>query len=107
MLHCSATADDAAREEAFLFDPRRHSPAVFRHCSALIIKPHAFAAGHTGAILQAVLDAGLEVSGLRAMALEGRDIQDLLEAYKGPLGAPVTPATVGRDGPVGRPFRHC
>jgi nucleoside-diphosphate kinase len=33
--------------------------------------------------MQALLDSGLEISGVRTLAMEGRDIEDYLEAYKG------------------------
>ena len=66
-----------------MFARERSIPAVFRHCSALVIRPHAVKAKAAGQIIQAVLDSGMEISGLRSVALEGRDIEDYLEPYKG------------------------
>ena len=68
-----------------MFARERSIPAVFRHCSALVIRPHAVKAKAAGQIIQAVLDSGMEISGLRSVALEGRDIEDYLEPYKGVL----------------------
>ncbi|KAA0168462.1 hypothetical protein FNF27_00903 [Cafeteria roenbergensis] len=84
-VHVSATPAAAASEEAFMFARERSIPAVFRHCSALVIRPHAVKAKAAGQIIQAVLDSGMEISGLRSVALEGRDIEDYLEPYKGVL----------------------
>lgn len=83
VVHCSATPDAAARELDFFFERERTEPAVFDNCAALIIKPHAVAARATGAVLSAVLAAGLEISGVRTRSLERADIEDFLEAYKG------------------------
>lgn len=82
-IHVSASQAEADRETAFLFSGERTEPTVFRHCSAVIIRPHAVRERSAGKIIQALLDAGLEVSGMRTTALEGRDIDDYLEAYKG------------------------
>ena len=83
LVRTSASPAAGAAEVAYLFDRTYPHPAVCTHCSALIVKPHAVAAGHTGAILQAVLSAGLEVSALRSAALSRGDAADLFEPYKG------------------------
>jgi nucleoside diphosphate kinase len=82
-IHVSASVEDADREMAFLLSPERSYVPEYTHCSALLIRPHAVRAKETGKIVQQVLDSGLEISALRSCAMEGQDIEDYLEAYKG------------------------
>ena len=73
----------AAAELSFIFEARRAPTAVCTHCAVAIVKPHAVAAGLTGALLDALLGAGLEVSAARSLAFTRADAADLLEPYKG------------------------
>jgi nucleoside-diphosphate kinase len=83
VVRTSASAAAAAAEVAFVFDRAYPFTAVCTHCAALVVKPHAVAAGAEGAVLAAVLGAGLEVSALRSCALSRSDAADLFEPYKG------------------------
>ena len=78
--HC---ASEAAAEVAFVFERSWPYTAVCTHCAAFVVKPHAVEAGHVGALLHALLEAGLEVSALRSVALSRGDAADFLEPYKG------------------------
>ena len=83
LLRTSASPAAAAAEVAYIFDRSYPYTAVCTHCAAVVVKPHAVAAGAEGAILQALLAAGLEVSALRSCALSRSDAADLFEPYKG------------------------
>jgi len=83
IVRTSASPSAASAEVAYVFERTYPYTAVCTHCTALIIKPHAVAAGVDGAILAAVLGAGLEVSALRSCALSRGDAGDFFEAYKG------------------------
>jgi nucleoside-diphosphate kinase len=82
-VHVPATPEGAAAEIGYLFDRRYSYTAVGTHCAALLIKPHAVAAGAVGGVLDRVLEAGLEVSALRSVGMTRSDATDYLEAYRG------------------------
>jgi len=82
-VHVSATSASAAREADFLTSVERTVPAEHRHCSAVVIRPHAVRERAAGKVVQRFLDDGLEVSAVRSVAMEGRDIESYLEAYRG------------------------
>ena len=86
LLRTSASPAVAAAEVAFVFDRAYPYTAVCTHCAARVVKPHAVAAGAVGAVLAAVLGAGLEVSALRSAALSRTDAADFFEPYKGVAG---------------------
>lgn len=67
----------------FLFEQKREDPALFDNCAVVVVKPHAFDAGATGPVLQALIDAKLEVCSVKTLALRTKDLEDFLEAYKG------------------------
>ncbi len=82
-MHGSCSAEAARHELDFVFEQPRTQPAVFDNCAVCLVKPHCVAARETGKVLDALLRAGLEVSGLRTLSLTRRDAADLLEAYRG------------------------
>jgi nucleoside-diphosphate kinase len=72
----------AMAELASWLGNRSSATAVHTHCAVCVIKPHAVAAGQVGAVLEALLTAGLEVSAIRTLLLSARDAGDYLEAYR-------------------------
>ncbi|KAG2457095.1 NDK7 kinase, partial [Polypterus senegalus] len=67
--HGSDSIASAARELEFFFPSTvAHGPintATYHHCTCCIIKPHAVAEGLTGNILNAILDAGFQITALQ------------------------------------------
>lgn len=82
-VHVSSNVPDAKSELEFLFSTERHSPHAQDNCSVLIIKPHAVLERQVAPIIQTILDADLEISGMKSMNLSRHDASDFLAAYKG------------------------
>jgi len=55
---------------------------VYTHCAVCLIKPHAIADRALGKVLDALLEADLEVSAARSIVLAAADAVDYLEAYR-------------------------
>eukprot|EP00753_Platysulcus_tardus_P002553 PLAT11672.1.p1 GENE.PLAT11672.1~~PLAT11672.1.p1 ORF type:complete len:385 (-),score=132.72 PLAT11672.1:131-1255(-) len=85
-VHGSDSVESARREADFFFGDRAlPSTATFDHCSVCIIKPHAVLAGLSGKVIDAVLDAGFEVSAMELFHLDRPSAEEFLEVYKGVL----------------------
>lgn len=89
----SASPEAAAREAAFFFGAGAVGGASFSGggssgkggsggSSLALIKPHAVAAGHAGAALEAI-QARLGVAALRLVRLDAGAARELLDAYRG------------------------
>jgi nucleoside-diphosphate kinase len=81
-IHVSADAATAKAEVAYVFDRAYPQTSVATHCSAVVVKPHAVAAAAAGAVFDALVSAGLEVSAVRSTALTRSDAADFLEVYR-------------------------
>uniref|UniRef100_A0A6I8S5A1 Nucleoside diphosphate kinase homolog 7 n=1 Tax=Xenopus tropicalis TaxID=8364 RepID=A0A6I8S5A1_XENTR len=57
--------------------------AKFTDCTCCIIKPHAISEGLTGKILNAILDAGFEISAMQMFTIERANAEEFCEIYKG------------------------
>ncbi|XP_041439676.1 nucleoside diphosphate kinase 7 isoform X2 [Xenopus laevis] len=85
--HGSDSISSAARELEFFFPSSGgRSPkntAKFTDCTCCVIKPHAVSEGLTGKILNAILDAGFEISAMRMFSIEKANAEEFYEIYKG------------------------
>eukprot|EP00058_Branchiostoma_floridae_P003134 XP_002588622.1 hypothetical protein BRAFLDRAFT_287848 [Branchiostoma floridae] len=85
-VHGSDSKESATREAEFFFPsagPSRANTAQFSNCTCCVIKPHAVLAGQTGKIVQAIVDAGFEISALQMFHLERANAEEFIEVYKG------------------------
>lgn len=82
-VHASATAAAAAAELADAFSPARPPTAAFSRCAAVLVKPHAVAAGLAPAVLRALAGARLRVTAVRALVLTRSDAADFFAHYRG------------------------
>lgn len=84
-VHGSADGASAQRELDFFFGPeskRFAQTAVLDNCTLCIVKPHAWAQGLGGKIVDDILARGFEISALQLFR-EGRaNIEEFLEVYK-------------------------
>ena len=79
----SAPANDAVLSFAF---ERAHMPTATLEegaVSCCVVRPHAVHAGHTGAVLGAIMDAGYDVSALEIFRLDEAAAKEFLEVYQG------------------------
>lgn len=68
----------------FLFsNPSLRTTATFSNCTLALIKPHAIQAGHTGAIIDAILRDGFDISALELFNLDKTSAEEFLDVYKG------------------------
>ncbi|XP_051782089.1 nucleoside diphosphate kinase 7 isoform X1 [Erpetoichthys calabaricus] len=85
--HGSDSIASAARELEFFFPSTvAHGPintATYHHCTCCIIKPHAVAEGLTGNILNAILDAGFQITALQMFSMDRANAEEFYEVYKG------------------------
>jgi len=85
-VHVATSERSADSELEFLFNNREiPSTATFTNCSLALIRPHAVQAGHAGAILDAILQDGFDVSALELFTLDKGAAEEFLEVYKGVL----------------------
>ncbi len=82
-VRASKTSDDAGRELEVFFGARSSvkSSASFSNCTMCVIKPGAVKAGYTGAILDAILSEGYEISGLEMFKIDFDTAKEFLEVY--------------------------
>merc|ERR1719487_248542 len=83
----SAPANDAVLSFAF---ERAHMPTATLEegaVSCCVVRPHAVHAGHTGAVLGAIMDAGYDVSALEIFRLDEAAAKEFLEVCPGPCVA--------------------
>lgn len=59
--------------------------AVMDNCTLCLIKPHIQREGNTGKILEAILQAGFEVSAMEMFNLSRAVIEEFYSVYKGVL----------------------
>ncbi|KAG8450473.1 hypothetical protein GDO86_002942 [Hymenochirus boettgeri] len=87
--HGSDSNASAARELEFFFPSSTgygpKNTAKFTDCTCCIIKPHAISEGLTGKILNAILDAGFDISALQMFTMERANAEEFYEIYKGVL----------------------
>ncbi|KAJ4462803.1 putative Nucleoside diphosphate kinase 7 [Paratrimastix pyriformis] len=81
-VHVSATADAAEREIRFFLGSPFPATATCRDCTLCCVLPHAHAAGHTGAILNTILEEGFEVSAIELTQLDRANASEFLEVYR-------------------------
>ncbi|KAM4796897.1 nucleoside diphosphate kinase homolog 7 isoform 2-T2 [Rhinophrynus dorsalis] len=85
--HGSDAIASAARELEFFFPSSGgrgpKNTAKFTDCTCCIIKPHAVLEGLTGKILNAILDAGFEISAMQMFTMERANVEEFYEVYKG------------------------
>eukprot|EP00287_Rhodomonas_sp_CCMP768_P002700 CAMPEP_0196731284 /NCGR_PEP_ID=MMETSP1091-20130531/11090_1 /TAXON_ID=302021 /ORGANISM="Rhodomonas sp., Strain CCMP768" /LENGTH=396 /DNA_ID=CAMNT_0042074413 /DNA_START=109 /DNA_END=1300 /DNA_ORIENTATION=+ len=85
--HGSDSAESADRELRFYFgQPGRFPPtARFANGTCCVIKPHAVKSGAAGAIVDAIIEDGFEVSAVQQFALSRIDAGEFFEVYKAVL----------------------
>ncbi|KAL3848131.1 hypothetical protein ACJMK2_019008 [Sinanodonta woodiana] len=84
--HGSDGVASAARELEFFFPsvgPSRKNTAKFDDCTCCIIKPHAVLDGKAGKIINAIIEAGFEISMLQMFFMEKANAEEFYEVYKG------------------------
>eukprot|EP00002_Diphylleia_rotans_P017562 TRINITY_DN3408_c0_g1_i3.p1 TRINITY_DN3408_c0_g1~~TRINITY_DN3408_c0_g1_i3.p1 ORF type:complete len:395 (+),score=73.98 TRINITY_DN3408_c0_g1_i3:116-1300(+) len=84
--HGSDSKASAARETGFFFGSDAQSlptTACFTFCTLCLIKPRAITEGTAGEIIDAILQAGFEISAMRLVRLDLANAQEFLEVYKG------------------------
>ncbi|PRP81883.1 hypothetical protein PROFUN_08747 [Planoprotostelium fungivorum] len=83
-VYGSQTPQDAKQEVDFFFGQRSFPPtAVFNEVTCGVIKPHAVLSGKAGQIMQAILDAGWEITAVESIKLEHENTAEFYEVYKG------------------------
>ncbi|RXM98875.1 Nucleoside diphosphate kinase 7 [Acipenser ruthenus] len=84
--HGSDSLASAARELEFFFPSTGRGPsntAKYSDCTCCLIKPHAITEELTGKILNAISDAGFEISALQMFILDRANAEEFYEIYKG------------------------
>lgn len=79
----NGTSSHAAALAEFCFDRPFPSTATLSDCTCCVVLPHAVAAGHTGAVLDEILESGYEVSAAQLFHLTPTDAHEFLEVYQG------------------------
>ena len=87
-LHLSQSDADALAEVGFFFSAagaKALEPTTARlaNSTAVVIKPHALAAGLAGKIIDAFLDEGFFVSAIESLAIDKIAAEEFFEVYKG------------------------
>lgn len=82
-LLAPATAEEARGDAAALFEAPETAATLGEDSAACVVLPHAVAEGKLGAVLDAVLADGFEVSALGTFALDSVAAAEFLEVYKG------------------------
>lgn len=59
--------------------------ATYDNCALCVVRPHAVKAGDSGAIISAIMNAGLEISAMKMIHLSRPEAHELFEVYKGVL----------------------
>ncbi|KAK1167760.1 nucleoside diphosphate kinase 7-like isoform X2 [Acipenser oxyrinchus oxyrinchus] len=84
--HGSDSLTSAARELEFFFPSTGRGPsntAKYSDCTCCLIKPHAITEELTGKILNAISDAGFEISALQMFSMDRANAEEFYEIYKG------------------------
>ncbi|KAI0231460.1 Nucleoside diphosphate kinase 7 [Lamellibrachia satsuma] len=85
-VHGSDNQEQANQELEFFFPssgPVRRNPATYTECTCCVIKPHAVKAGVAGTIVNAILEAGFEISAIAVYQMEKANAQEFYEVYRG------------------------
>jgi nucleoside-diphosphate kinase len=85
--HGSDSNSSANRELGIFFgagSPMK-STSLQNNCTCGVIKPHVVKAGHSGGVIQAILDEGFEISAMQTFSLDKPTAEEFLEIYKGVL----------------------
>ena len=59
--------------------------AVLNNCSLCIIKPHMLSSGTAGQVIDAILQAGFEISAMESFNLSRPIVEEFYDVYKGVL----------------------
>ncbi|XP_066562208.1 nucleoside diphosphate kinase homolog 7 isoform X2 [Amia ocellicauda] len=85
--HGSDSLASAARELEFFFPSTTgrgpSNTAKYTDCTCCIIKPHAISEALTGKILNAISEAGFQVSALQMVNMDRANAEEFFEVYKG------------------------
>lgn len=83
--HGSDSPHSVKRELDLVFGPgnQAKTTALLNNCSGAIVKPHAIKAGHTGQIIDMILEEGFEISALEMFNLDLPTAEEYFEVYKG------------------------
>ncbi|XP_073957740.1 nucleoside diphosphate kinase homolog 7 [Choristoneura fumiferana] len=88
-VHASSSADAALVDTEYFFPPpplrssRLRLTATLSNCTLCIVKPHAVREGKLGAALEAIHDAGFNVTALNMIVVENVNAAEFYEVYKG------------------------
>lgn len=91
-IHASDSLNSYKRENAFWFGDGveaakrpMQTTAVLNNCSLCLIKPHIVTGGQLGQVIDAILQAGFEVSAMEVFNLGRPIIEEFMDVYKGVL----------------------
>lgn len=59
------------------------STAVFDNCSLCLLRPRMLREGHVGEVLDAILNAGFEISAIKTLYFQMHDADEFFRVYKG------------------------
>lgn len=59
------------------------STAVFDNCSLCLLRPRMLREGHVGEVLDAILNAGFEISAIKTLHFQMHDADEFFRVYKG------------------------
>lgn len=79
-------ASEADQASKVLFKSKS-TTAQLNNCTVCVIKPHAIKSNNAGAIIDRIMEHGLEISALQMLALDRNAAEEFLEVYRG-----VTPS---------------
>lgn len=82
-VYVASSERTAESELEFLLGRELPTTATFASCTLAVIKPHAIQAGHAGAIIDAILRDGFDISSLELFHLDKASSEEFLEVYKG------------------------
>jgi len=78
----AAVSAEAAGSHSDKVFTGKDSTATFDSCSLCIIRPHALREGKAGPIVQAIFDAGLQISAMQTYVLLKSQAENFYEVYK-------------------------
>lgn len=90
-VHGADSAGSYKRETDFWFsgeDPQKRplqTTAVLNNCTLCLIKPHILKEGKLGAVIDAILSAGFEISAMELFNLTRPVVEEFYDVYKGVL----------------------
>ena len=81
----SSTSPIMQAHGCFTDTGRYPETATYDNCALCVIRPHAVKTGDSGAIISAIMSAGLEISAMKMIHLSRPEANELFEVYKGVL----------------------